>query len=88
MVGQDKNRMRYNLTSLSALSKETTHHKVSADYFLDATERERFRKIGWSIKWPAILFSIGTDEVGAALAEQATRMRIRGTGIGDSQETY
>ena len=88
LSGQDKNRMRDTLAALSALSNDTTHHKVSAAYFLNPGERKMFEDIGWSLRWPAILFSIGAEEAGAALAEQATRMRLRGNDVGDTEDKF
>ena len=68
------------LSGLSALSDEATHHKEAAAYFLRPEEIEMFDEEGWSLNWPAIIFSIDSDEVGAALAEQATRRRLREDG--------
>ena len=77
LCGQDKNRMHDKLEGLLEKKTPETHYKMTAEYFLDADEKEKFKKIRWSLSWPAILFSIDASEKGAALAERATRMRLR-----------
>jgi hypothetical protein len=76
LAGQDKNRMRDTLDALTDLSEEASHHKVTTDYFLTRAEMQLFVDRGWPLQWPAILFAVGTDELGAGLAEQTTR-RLR-----------
>ena len=46
LAGQDKNRMRDTLEALSDLSNDTTHHQVSAAYFLTSEEKETFENAG------------------------------------------
>eukprot|EP00980_Cylindrotheca_fusiformis_P030475 scaffold24883_cov201-Cylindrotheca_fusiformis.AAC.1 len=42
LVGQDKNRLGETLEGLSKNDNETTHHKVTASYFLSSKERQLF----------------------------------------------
>ena len=75
LCGQDKNRMGDILESLVPLSNEETHHKMMAAYFLTPIEKQLFQKEGWSLNWPAIMFSVGAENKGAALAKSAIRRR-------------
>jgi hypothetical protein len=74
LVGQDKNRMHDSLDARHTdLSEEAGHHKVTTSYFLTSKERDLFTQLHWPLQWPVILFSVGTEEKGAALAKHTTR---------------
>ena len=75
LCGQDKNRMHDTLESLSKASEEATHHKVTAQYFLTSEEQQLFLDEGWSLEWPAVLFSIDAQENAFGFAKTATRRR-------------
>eukprot|EP00980_Cylindrotheca_fusiformis_P002758 scaffold654_cov95-Cylindrotheca_fusiformis.AAC.1 len=77
LAGQDKNRLAETLEGLADFARLESHVKVTTDFFLTIQERALFAKAQFPLDWPAILFSLGTEEPGAKLAKEATRMRTR-----------
>ena len=79
VVVQDKNRVSDTLQSLTGAENATTHHKANVEYFLTNEEKETFKAAGvdLAMHWPAILFAIGVDEVGAGVATQFEQKRFR-----------
>ena len=79
LVIQDKNRVSDTLQSLTSFDNDETHHKVNLEYFLSKEEKQTFRSAGVDLTkhWPAILFAVGVDEVGAAAAGQLEQRRFR-----------
>ena len=87
LVVQDKNRVSVTLQSLTSVDNEVTHHKVNVEYFLTEDEKKTFRSAGVDLEkhWPAILFAIGVDEVGADVATQLEQKRFRHNSLCDTE---
>mmetsp|Transcript_9988 Transcript_9988/g.21826 ORF Transcript_9988/g.21826 Transcript_9988/m.21826 type:complete len:829 (+) Transcript_9988:186-2672(+) len=79
LVVQHKNRASDTLQSLTRADNPATHHKVNVEYFLTEAEKETFRSAGVDLErnWPAILFAVGVDKVGAEVATQLEQKRFR-----------
>lgn len=79
LVGQDKNRVADSLVALTAVGTEETSWKINAKYFLNDEEQKSFTIAGVALEkhWPAILFAVGIDEVGAAAAHSVAGKETR-----------
>mmetsp|Transcript_15629 Transcript_15629/g.35852 ORF Transcript_15629/g.35852 Transcript_15629/m.35852 type:complete len:826 (-) Transcript_15629:74-2551(-) len=86
LVVQDKNRVSDTLQSLTNADNDATHHKVNVEYFLTEAEKETFRSAGVDLErnWPAILFAVGVDKVGAEVATQLEQKRFRRNNVSDT----
>eukprot|EP00523_Entomoneis_sp_CCMP467_P020426 CAMPEP_0168852802 /NCGR_PEP_ID=MMETSP0727-20121128/13174_1 /TAXON_ID=265536 /ORGANISM="Amphiprora sp., Strain CCMP467" /LENGTH=822 /DNA_ID=CAMNT_0008906955 /DNA_START=124 /DNA_END=2592 /DNA_ORIENTATION=+ len=84
LVVQDKNRVSDTLQSLTRADNPATHHKVNVEYFLTEGEKKTFRDADVDLKkhWPAMLFAIGVDEIGADVATQLEQKRSRHNSVG------
>ena len=86
LVVQDKNRVSDTLQNLTSVDNPETHHKVNVDYFLTRDEKDTFRSAGVDLEkhWPAILFAIGVDSVGADIAAQLEQKRFRHNSVSNT----
>ena len=88
LIVQDKNRLSDTLGSLVKADNDETHWKVNMHFFLTKEEQLSFTRAGVSLDkhWPALLFAIGTDEVGTDAVKALTRRRLRSDGNSETTE--